>query len=526
MNTQTTHTPFLLAILDGLALNPSEEANAFALAHTPCLDSLLQTYPHTTLISYGERVGLPEGQMGNSEVGHLNIGAGRVVEQDLSVINRTSIKNEFAKRSAFSGLINGLDLNTGALHLIGLTSPGGVHSELSHLISIITSALASGIRNIFIHVISDGRDRPRDSAKEDLVPLFQAVESAKIKYPDAQIALASLIGRYYAMDRDNRWERTKKAYDLYVKGIGTVAQDLATVLTNSYSAGTYDEFIEPHIFNHSFNRVTQIISGDAVLFYNFRADRMRQIVSSFISEDFNGFERDDIPTCSSIVSMCEYDQNFKIPCLFPPVIIKKHMGEVIAANKLRQLRIAETEKYPHVTYFFNGGSEVVLEGEERILVPSPRDVSTYDLKPEMSAVELTQKLLARLDSAEPLHVIVLNFANCDMVGHTGNLQAAIKAVETVDSCLDLIIKKVLSQNGSALITADHGNADQMIDYTTHEPHTYHTLHPVPLIYVNKDAQHFRLEDGGALCDIAPTALDILNIKKPDEMTGKSLLQRK
>ena len=519
----TKNTPFLLAILDGLALNPNQEANAFSLANTPCLDSLLKNHPHTTLISYGERVGLPQGQMGNSEVGHLNIGAGRVIEQDLTIINRTAKENTFQNIPAFKKLSESLDKNSGALHLIGLTSPGGVHSELSHLISIINAAILSNIKYIFIHIITDGRDRPRDAAKEDLKPLISAINKIQSDNPNSHITIASLIGRYYAMDRDKRFDRTKKAYDLYVNGIGSVCSNMNQILEENYVKEIFDEFIEPAVFKHNLNRKTTIIDGDSLLFYNFRADRMRQIVSSFILDSFSGFERSSQPKLSSVVSMCEYDQDFPIPALFPPVIINKHFGEIISENNLRQLRIAETEKYPHVTYFFNGGSEIVLNGEERILVPSPRDVPTYDLKPEMSAFELTEKLLSRLNSNEQLDVIILNFANCDMVGHTGKLDAAIKAVETVDSCLDKIIKKILDKNGSALVTADHGNADQMIDYTTHEPHTYHTLHPVPLIFVSNNSSQYKLNSGGALCDIAPTALDILGISKPEEMTGVSLL---
>ena len=518
------HRPFLLAILDGLALNPNPKANAFEIAKKPTLTNLLNTCPHTTLISYGERVGLPEGQMGNSEVGHLNIGAGRVVEQDLTVINRTAKNNTFNEVPAFKNTVSKLKNNpNSALHLIGLTSPGGVHSQLSHLISLIKSAVDSGINYVFLHIITDGRDRPRDSAKSDLEPLKSAIKT--FNQNGEKVFIASVVGRYFAMDRDKRWDRTQKAYDLYTKSAGHLADNLDQVLDSNYKNEVYDEFIDSYVIKNNIqDRTTHIEDGDALLFYNFRADRMRQIVSSFIKPDFDGFSRSVVPKLSSVVSMCEYEADFGIDILFPPNNIHKHLGEIVAESGLTQLRIAETEKYPHVTYFFNGGSEVVLKDEERIMVQSPKDVATYDLKPQMSAEELTDKLLQRL-SSKPLDVIILNFANCDMVGHTGSLDAAVKAVETVDTCLGKILDKIKELGGCALITADHGNADQMIDYNTNEPHTYHTMHPVPLIYFGEDAKNYKLNNGGALCDIAPTALEILGLNQPKEMTGKSLLSK-
>ena len=512
--------PFLLAILDGLALNPNSKANAVALANTSTLDELFQKYPWTTLISYGERVGLPEGQMGNSEVGHLNIGAGRVVEQDLTRINKISDSKSFDTIPAFAKLAEKLTVSNGALHLIGLTSPGGVHSQLSQLISILHSCCSMGISKVFLHIITDGRDRPRDSALNDLVPLLDTVVELSSKYASTEIKIASIIGRYFAMDRDNRWDRTKKAYDLYVSGVGGKSENINSILKSSYDLQIFDEFIEPMCITS--NNDGLIKDGDAIFFYNYRADRMRQIVSSFIDESFSGFQRPNAPILCSVISMCEYDAEFKIDCMFPTIVIKNHLGEVISSNNLSQLRIAETEKYPHVTYFFNGGSEVILKGEIRIMVSSPRDVATYDKKPEMSAYELTDKLIELLDK-NPVNAIILNFANCDMVGHTGNLDAAIKAVETVDKCLGIILTKLKNLGGSALITADHGNSDQMIDYQTQEPHTYHTMHPVPLIYFGPEPEKHKLESGGALCDIAPTALKILNLPIPKEMTGKSLL---
>jgi 2,3-bisphosphoglycerate-independent phosphoglycerate mutase len=516
-----TSTPFLLAILDGLGLNPNPEFNAFAMADAPFLKNLLKTAPNTTLTSFGERVGLPEGQMGNSEVGHLNIGAGRVVDQDLTVINRVSKNKTFHELPAFKKIVENLSSSSQALHLIGLTSPGGVHSDLNQLISLIESAVISKIKNIFLHIITDGRDRPQTSAIEDLTPLLSAISELSISNPETNIQVSSLIGRYYAMDRDNRWERTEKAYNLFTNGAENTKIDVNEALKSNYENNIFDEFINDISFSIKSERSGNILDGDAIIFYNFRADRMKQIVKTFIDKDFTSFTKTKSPELSAIVSMTEYDSSFGIDVLFPTNTIKMHFGEILEKYSYSQLRIAETEKYPHVTYFFNGGSEMQLKGEERILVPSPRDVPTYDFKPEMSAEILTEKLLERLDSS-PLDVIILNFANCDMVGHTGKLDAAIRAVEIVDKCIEKIVHKIRSLGGAALITADHGNADQMIDYKTKEPHTYHTLHPVPLIYVGPN-ENLKLSSDGALCDIVPTALEILKLQQPVEMTGKSLI---
>ncbi|HMO18146.1 MAG TPA: 2,3-bisphosphoglycerate-independent phosphoglycerate mutase [Oligoflexia bacterium] len=520
------HTPFLLAILDGLALNPNAEFNAVRSANTPVLDSLLETCPWTTLTSFGERVGLPHGQMGNSEVGHLNIGAGRVVEQDLSRINRVCSSNLISTLPEFKELLGSLARNNdAALHLIGLASRGGVHSDLSHLVAIVSAAAASGVKKIRIHCITDGRDRPQKMAVVEINELLNQLSVISSDYPACDIRISTLIGRYFAMDRDNRSERTDKAYQLFVNGIGSFGESgIIDALSQSYKEGITDEFIEAWHFSakdksdsdeHLFVR-----NDDVLMFFNFRADRMRQIVSRFMS--------DTSLVLSGLYTLTEYDESYSCGVIFPTIEIKNYLGKCLSDNGYSQLRIAETEKYPHVTYFLNGGVEVNLPGEERIMIPSPRDVATYDLKPEMSAVELTEKLISRLE-AGGIDCIILNFANCDMVGHTGSFLASVKAVETVDRCLGKILDKIRELGGSALITADHGNADQMIDYETGEPHTYHTLHPVPLILfesVVADASGKKvnsLSPDGSLCDISPTILEYLGLPIPSEMTGRSLL---
>jgi len=521
------NTPFLLAILDGLALNPNKKQNAVSAANTPVLDSLFEQFPWTTLTSFGQRVGLPEGQMGNSEVGHLNIGAGRVIEQDLTRINRTSANDTFDTLPNFISVIEKLKMNEDAsLHLIGLCSQGGVHSDLSHLMSIINCSVKLGLKKIRIHCITDGRDRPQKEALKELKILEDHIFSLGKEYPDSSVSIVSLIGRYYAMDRDNRWERTERAYDLFTKGRGARSESISKAIQLSYENGLTDEFIESwHIGNIENPIQGTIEDGDALLFFNFRSDRMRQLVSSFFLDDFDSFKRERKISLSSISTLTEYDETFTCNILFPPIEIKNYLGQVLSDNEYTQLRIAETEKYPHVTYFFNGGNEVILPKEERIMVPSPRDVATYDLRPEMSALTLTSKLIDRLRSSQ-LDVIILNFANCDMVGHTGNFEATVKAVETVDTCLGMILDEIKVLGGSALITADHGNADQMLDYETGEPHTYHTLHPVPLILFTSESTKYSLKNGGALCDIAPTMLSLLELPLPAEMTGESLLSRR
>jgi 2,3-bisphosphoglycerate-independent phosphoglycerate mutase len=522
-----TNTPLLLAILDGIALNPDPRHNAVAAAHTPVLDGLLKNFPWTTLCSSGERVGLPGGQMGNSEVGHLTIGSGRVVEQDLTRINKTSRTNTFPDLPLFSETIAGLKKSGSSLHLIGLSSTGGVHSELGHLVSIIHGAAALGAPSIVLHLITDGRDRPQKEAIREIASLEERIHEISHQFPESNILIATLIGRYYAMDRDTRWERTEKAYRLFTEGSGTLAASVREALESSYANAVFDEFIDAFVIEQGNPALPRgIHDHDAVLFYNFRADRMRQIVSAFFKTDWSHFTRDRHPELSKLLTLTEYDKTFPCEVLFPPQVIKNSLGEVLARHGYSQLRIAETEKYPHVTYFFNGGNEVSFPDEERIVIPSPRDVATYDLKPEMSAPEITEALIKQIEDGKT-DVIILNYANCDMVGHTGNFEAAVKAVETVDSCLGNLLNALEKKNGVAIVTADHGNADQMIDYETGEAHTYHTTHPVPFIIFNLNRElPFTLNEGGSLADISPTILDILGIEIPKEMSGSSLITEK
>ena len=520
------NTPFALVILDGYALNPNPEANAVSMANTPVMDKLLASCPNTTLISHGERVGLPEGQMGNSEVGHLNIGAGRVVQQELSRINQAISSGELSKIASLEHIssIDNFSPNS-ALHLIGLVSEGGVHSELSHLNAIISAALEQGAKRIFIHAITDGRDRPPTASLKEIHTLLEHVEKCKKQHSDAEIAVVSVIGRYFAMDRDRRWERTKLAYDLFTSGAGETFPSVPSALEARAAAGQTDEFVEACCISASeLSREPWIADGDRALFFNFRADRMRQIVQALLEADnFGEFSVENAPKLAKVATLTEYDDDFDVDILFPPMLIKNHLGDVLAAAKLKQLRLAETEKYPHVTYFFSGGAEQALDGESRVLIPSPKEVPTYDKKPQMSAPEVSDAAIENLSGGE-LDVLILNYANCDMVGHTGVLDAAIKAVETVDGGLGRVLDKIEELGGSAIVTADHGNADQMIDYETREPHTFHTMHPVPLILFGKSLSKLQLREGGSLCDIAPTICEILGLEKPAEMTGESLIK--
>lgn len=519
--------PFALIILDGLAHNPNPKGNAVASARKPTLDELFKSCPYTELITFGERVGLPDDQMGNSEVGHLNIGAGRVVEQDLLRINKLVKKQELKTLSKLQSAVELSNQGSSALHLIGLCSNGGVHSSLDHLYGIIDAALALGAKRVFIHAISDGRDRPQTASLEEIGSLVTKVQEFKSRYPSQEIEIVDLCGRYYAMDRDNRWERTRLAYELYTKGTGDTFENILDAIHARIALGETDEFYKPCVIKGSkqLSRSPQIVNDDVVICCNFRTDRMRQIVTAFLGKslNFSGFQAP--VTLAKIVTLTEYDEKFPVDVLVPPINLSNLLGETLSKNKLTQLRLAETEKYPHVTYFFNGGEEVAFQGESRALIPSPKDVPTYDFKPEMSAKEVTDRLIAGLESAEA-DVYIVNYANCDMVGHSGVFDAAVKAVETVDACLGRVIKKLSELNGSALITADHGNADQMIDYVTGEPHTFHTKHPVPLVLFGPLGEGRGLRDGGALCDLAPTILELLELEKPNEMNGLSLLTEK
>ncbi|MCB9030301.1 MAG: 2,3-bisphosphoglycerate-independent phosphoglycerate mutase [Deltaproteobacteria bacterium] len=498
-------TPTLLCILDGFGLNPNPTANAVANAVKPTIDRLLSECPNATLLTHGNNVGLPDGHMGNSEVGHLNIGAGRVVEQWLYRIDK-AFKNDFLKNcSKLDDLVAKVGSNT--IHLIGLCSSGGVHSHINHLISLIKE-LDSREMKTALHLITDGRDSSPYGAMQTLDLLEKELANC------SRTSIASVCGRFYAMDRDKRWERTEIAYNAIFSGDGPSFDSARSYIKESYESGTTDEFLLPAIINRQ-----PIKAEDGIIFFNFRADRMRQIVSAITQASFDGFKREaSAHSIKMTLSFTVYEPSFGIPNFFDVVKIDRNLGQVISDAGKTQLRTAETEKYPHVTYFFNSLVEEPFKGETRKLVPSPRDVKTYDLKPEMSADQVKEIVLQALDANE-YDLLVVNFANCDMVGHTGVLEAAVKAVETVDACLGQILEKLAQKSGSALIIADHGNCEQMINYETGEKHTAHTTYPVPIILVGCDSKI----KSGALCDVAPTILELMGIEKPVEMTGTSLL---
>lgn len=496
--------PVLLMILDGWGIAPADKTNAAAMAKTPNLDSYFANYPHTTLEASGKAVGLPAGQIGNSEVGHLNIGAGRIIYQSLTRIDKAIEDGDLYKNKELSRVMD----ETKALHLLGLLSDGGVHSHIEHLLALICMAKVKGLTDVYVHAFLDGRDVGPKTALEYIHELEEGM---------AQIGvgkIATVSGRYYAMDRDKRWERVERAYKALVLGEGGKAASAAAGVEASYAAGVTDEFVEPFTVDGVDGKIT---AGDGVIFFNFRPDRAREITRALHDEDFPYFARPEGARPVNYVCMTQYDATITAPVAFPPEEIKDTLGEVLAQHGLHQLRIAETEKYAHVTFFFNGGVEAPNTNEERILIPSPK-VATYDLQPEMSAEEVTQALLTELDK-DKFDAIILNFANPDMVGHTGVLSAAIAAMEKVDDCAGRIVRKVLSLGGSVCITADHGNLEKMAE-SDGSPNTAHTTNPVPFILVSKE-QH-KLHNG-ILADIAPTLLQLLDIKQPAAMTGKTLI---
>jgi 2,3-bisphosphoglycerate-independent phosphoglycerate mutase len=510
------NSPVLLIILDGWGINPNPDSNAVEQAHIPFYKKLLSEVPHCQIMTSGEFVGLPEGQMGNSEVGHLNIGAGRVVYQELLRINKAIRDGTFFKNNAFSQLCETLNKEDKSLHLIGLLSDGGVHSHIEHLFALLNLAKSSGLTKVFIHPFLDGRDTPPKSALGYLEQLIRFIAKNGI----GQIATVS--GRYYGMDRDKRWDRVKKAYDAMVHGIGNDNESPIAAIQKSYQEGITDEFVSPTVITQNGVPVGPIRNGDGVIFFNFRADRARELTLALTSQSFVSFDRGITPPKLYFVTMTQYDENYTLPVAFPPTSLNLLLGEIISNLGLKQLRIAETEKYAHVTYFFNGGRETIYPGEERILIPSPREVATYDLKPQMSAQEVTDTLIKEI-KAKKFQFIVLNLANPDMVGHTGIFPAALKAAETIDHCLEQIVGAIQKQHGTVMITADHGNLEQMKDYQTGEPHTAHTTFPVPFILVSETP--FRLKERGVLADIAPTILEVMEVPKPAEMTGESLIKR-
>ncbi len=501
--------PVLLCVLDGFGYREGADDNAVAQANTPVWDGVLQKHAHTLLDASGLSVGLPEGQMGNSEVGHMNIGAGRVVFQDLPKINRAIESGDFPTNKQLQSFIKKMSDSKGTCHLMGLVSSGGVHAHQDHCVALAKALDKAGIP-VCIHAFLDGRDVPPQSAVGYVEKLLKDIKPLK------HVKLSTLCGRYYAMDRDKRWERVQRAYDMLVHGAGTTAKNPLKAIKDSYQTGVSDEFVEPVILDG----FEGMADGDGLLFFNFRADRARELMASLLDPVFDGFKREKKLTLVQAVGMTPYSKELSkyMGFLFPHESIENTLGEVIAKSGKTQLRIAETEKYPHVTFFFNGGEEAPYKREERILVPSPK-VATYDLQPEMSAPEVTDKVVAAIES-EKFDLIVLNFANPDMVGHTGNLQAAVKAVETVDASLGRILAFIERAGGVALITADHGNCECMYDSETQGPHTAHTLSKVPFVYVSGD-DNKKLRKG-RLADIAPTILEILGLEKPTQMDGESL----
>lgn len=506
-------------ILDGWGIRDEKNGNAVAEANTPFLDRMEREYPTTALNCSGEAVGLPDGVMGNSEVGHLNIGAGRIVYQDLKRIDLAIANGEFYENPVLNTVMDDVITAGGRLHLMGLVSDGGVHSQLTHLLALLDMARKKGVSETAVHAITDGRDTSPTGGVEYLGTVQEHIK--KHQYGK----IASVCGRYYAMDRDKRWERTERAYRLYTEGEGAVENDPIAAVQNAYDRGETDEFIQPVVIQADGEHVATVADGDGVIFFNFRADRARQITRAFTQDDFESMEgaftREKQPSLRGYVTMTRYDETFTLPVAFPPTHLEKILGEVISENGLRQLRIAETEKYAHVTYFFNGGEETPFENEDRALIPSPRDVPTYDHKPEMSAFEVTDELLSRLKTGN-YDVVVLNFANMDMVGHSGVIPAAVKACETVDKCAERIVSQVRSMSGAVLITADHGNSEMLLT-DDGKPHTSHTQNPVRLILVDDDRKGVTLRSGGKLGDIAPTVLEIMGLPQPKEMTGVSLL---
>lgn len=508
-------TPVCLLILDGFGYREETSYNAIAQAKKPNLDALWQQFPHTTINASEHYVGLPAGQMGNSEVGHLNIGAGRIVFQDFERINNSINNGDFFNHPALSPALKTLQQQGRALHIFGLLSNGGVHSHQDHMHAMLEMAAKHHLDKVYVHAFLDGRDTPPISAS----PFIQALESTCTTLGVGKIA--SISGRFYGMDRDKRWPRVEAAYKLFTEGIGEFSATTALEgLQDAYARGENDEFVKTTAIHTPGTPPTRLEDGDLVVFMNFRSDRARQLTHALLAEEFDGFHRRRIPKLAGYFTLTLYDKKEnKAQALFPPQTVPNTFGEYIAKLGLTQLRIAETEKYPHVTFFFNGGEETVFSGEERILIPSPQ-IETYDLQPEMSAFEVTEQLETAILSKK-YDAIICNYANGDMVGHSGNLPAAIAAIEALDTCIGRVVNAMQSVGGEVIITADHGNAETMLDLENNQPHTQHTTNRVPFIYVGRQAI---LSETGALSDIAPTLLHLMGIEKPSEMSGRTLVQ--
>lgn len=509
----TVPKPVLTIVLDGWGYREEPDDNAIAHARTPAWDGLWAKYPRALIHGSGADVGLPQGQMGNSEVGHLNLGAGRIVSQEFTRISQAIKDGSFFSNSALTAAVDLAKNNGKAVHILGLLSDGGVHSHVDHFHAMLKLAIERGAQKVYLHAFTDGRDCPPKSAEtfiKDMQANFEQLGNGRF---------ASLIGRYFAMDRDNRWPRVQAAYDLISQGKAEFqAENALGALQAAYERGESDEFLQATAIVPAGEKPLRVEDGDTVIFMNYRSDRARQLSRPFIEADFREFERAHAPRPGTFVSLTEYSANFDVAVAFPATRLKNVFGEIIARQGLRQLRIAETEKYAHVTFFFNGGREDVFEGEDRILVPSP-NVATYDQQPEMSANELTDKLVEAITSGN-YDTIICNYANPDMVGHTGNLPATVKAIETLDNCLGRVVEALEQVGGEALITADHGNAEQLSNRQTGQAHTAHTSNPVPLVYVGRPGI---LAANGSLCDIAPTMLMLMGLQQPSEMSGHSLL---
>ncbi len=505
--------PYALIIMDGYGVNERHEGNAIYTANTPNMDKYLKEYPNSIIHASGMDVGLPDGQMGNSEVGHTNIGAGRIVYQELTRITKSIADGDFFENDALKAAVENCKKNDSALHFMGLLSDGGVHSHINHLYGLLEMAKKNGLEKVFVHCFLDGRDVSPTSGAAFAEGLVAKIRELGVG------SIASVMGRYYAMDRDNRWERVAEAYNAMVKGDGNKDTSAVNAIKKSYNDNVTDEFVVPTVItDENGNALGTINEGDSIVFFNFRPDRAREISRTIVDPEFSGFDREFFNTY--FVCMTQYDASMpNVDVAFKPQTLTNTFGEYISRKGLRQLRIAETEKYAHVTFFFNGGVEAVYDGEDRALINSPK-VATYDLQPEMSAIEVTDEVVKRIESGN-YDVIVLNFANCDMVGHTGIFDAAVSAVETVDSCLGRTIDAIEKMGGIALVTADHGNADQMLDYDTNDVFTAHTTNVVPLVMIGAE-NGLKLKNG-RLADLAPTLLDLMGLEKPEEMTGESLL---
>ncbi|MGB2259504.1 MAG: 2,3-bisphosphoglycerate-independent phosphoglycerate mutase [Porticoccaceae bacterium] len=510
----TEKSPLVLLILDGFGYSSDAKYNAVATAKAPVWEQLWNHNPKTLIHTSGLAVGLPEGQMGNSEVGHMTLGAGRVVYQNFTRINKAITDGDFFTNPVYCDAIDKAVASDKAVHIMGLLSPGGVHSHEDHINAMLEMAAQRGARKIYIHASLDGRDCPPRSA----MPSLQKTQTLCDKLGVGRIA--SVIGRFYSMDRDNRWERVEQAYKLMTDGAAAfTARDAETALQAAYERDENDEFVQATSIVDDNQQAVAIEDGDVVISMNFRPDRAREISHALVDKDFSGFERASLPKLACFVMTTEYEANLDVPCAYPPEILVNSLGEYLAKQNKQQLRIAETEKYAHVTFFFSGGRESLYSGEERLLIPSP-DVSTYDQKPEMSAPEVTEKLVAAIGSGQ-FDTIICNYANCDQVGHTGDFDASVKAVEAVDVCLAQILEAVTAANGELLITADHGNVEEMFDESSNQPHTQHTTLPVPLVYAGH--RKISLDTDGSLADIAPTMLALMDLPQPAEMTGRSLI---